>query len=487
MLRKIVSHELRLLRKDKTVWVVVVCFALVIGYAVLNRSAEVETQKNNIKEWPRINERSIHKHQDAAREIERKIQAGEYKDETPPPYNARSPRYAANNLTATIALPPAPLAVLAVGRSDLDTLAYRANLNSPPEPRREQTDYPLKLLIGRLDLAFVTLYLYPLFILALSFNLISSEKESGVLALLLSQPISARMLIFGKTLARAIVIFGSTILFSAGAALFSKVNFTDGAVIAGLLLWLLVILIYGVFWFGLAVLANYRSAGSAPCALLLTLGWFGLTILLPASINLVSTSVFPAPSRTEFINARRGIELEIQQQGEEKFDLRTRQFLAEHPEFPPDYHYDKPALTWMDTAQRHIETSRRMRPINDRFDGQLKRQRLLTKYFSIISPLTVMRDLLPEIAGTGRLRYQSYLAQINDFHRRWNEFFWTKTFFQTPMSSSDYDLIPRFKFLESTWTGCLKENSVQLSALTIQTIFVVCAGLGFSRKLTVAG
>jgi hypothetical protein len=41
MLGKIVKHELRLLRKDQTVWLVIACFGLVIGYAVLSRSAEI--------------------------------------------------------------------------------------------------------------------------------------------------------------------------------------------------------------------------------------------------------------------------------------------------------------------------------------------------------------------------------------------------------------------------------------------------------------
>jgi ABC-2 type transport system permease protein len=84
---------------------------------------------------------------------------------------------------ATIPLPPSPLAVLSVGRSDLDTLAYRVETNTPPTPRREQTDYPLRLLMGHLDFAFVVLYLYPLFILALSYNQISFEREGGMLSL----------------------------------------------------------------------------------------------------------------------------------------------------------------------------------------------------------------------------------------------------------------------------------------------------------------
>lgn len=479
MLGKIIRHELLLMRKDKTVWLVVLCFALAIGYAVWNRAAEIEKFKPTLKEWAAINERNIQKAKNETREIDQKIADGKYTDETPLAYNQRNPRYAPNNLTPTIPLPPAPLGVLAVGRSDLDTFAYRVSINTAPERRREQTDYPLKLLIGHLDLAFVMLYFYPLFILALSFNLISSEKESGTLALLLAQPLTLRTLILGKLAARALVIFGSTFLFSAAALLlFAKLDYADPNIMTGLFLWLSAILIYGVFWFGLALVANYRAKTSAACAFILMVAWFVLTILLPSSINLTATLIYPVPSRTEFINAQRGTSLELSQE-KENITARVKQFLSEHPEFPPARRYDDPSLYWMDSAQRTVETMRRMQPVNDRFDGQLERQRRLTKFLSVASPLTIMQNLLPEIAGTGRIRYQSFLTQIDDFQVRWRKLFWTKTFFQTPMQADDYDLIPRFSLVESDSQGLVKESILPISMLLIQMILIGYCGLRF--------
>lgn len=481
MLGKIVKHELLLLRKDKIVLLFTVGFAVVIGYAIVNRSAEIEKFKPTVKEWAAIQERNTQKRKDVVIDIERKIAAGEYRDEVPLVYNMRDPRDAATNLRPTIPLPPAPLGALAVGRTDLDTFAYRFTIDEPPSPGREQTDYPLRLLVGRVDPAFVMLYLYPLFILALSFNMIAGERENGTLALLLSQPLSMRSLALGKTLARAAVIFGATLLFSVIALLLSDVNFNDSGVNAGLVLWFAAILIYGVFWFGLALVANALARTSAACALMLVVGWFALTILIPASINLAATLIYPVPSRAEFINARRAETSEISLEKENRGE-RIKQFLADHPEFPADYQYTETALNWMDNAQRIVEREKRMQPINERFDGQIKRQRRFVKFAGIASPLTVMQNLLPEIAGSGHLRHASFLAQIYDFQRSWRDLFWTKVFFQKPMASNDFDLIPRFRITEIPAAVLIKESLAPLLLLTAQMLLVVYFGLRFYRK-----
>jgi hypothetical protein len=212
-------------------------------------------------------------------------------------------------------------------------------------------------------------------------------------------------------------------------------------------------------------------------------GWFVLAILLPGTINLAATLVFPAPSRTEFINERRSINFELAQESDKSFDQRVQQFLAAHPQYPPatKYKYDRSALLWMDTAQRHVETAKQLQPLTGRFDKQLQRQRQFSKYLSVLSPLTIMQNLLPEIAGSGRMRYQNYLGQVNEFQRRWRELLWTKEFFQIPMSSTDYDLIPRFKFIEGPVGDLLKQICIPVLLLTFQAALALFFGLRFFR------
>jgi hypothetical protein len=68
------------------------------------------------------------------------------------------------------------------------------------------------------------IYLYPLAILALSFNMIAAEREAGALALVLSQPIRFRALVLGKLGVRALLVFSCGILVPTVAALVAEMD-----------------------------------------------------------------------------------------------------------------------------------------------------------------------------------------------------------------------------------------------------------------------
>ncbi len=98
---------------------------------------------------------------------------------------------------------------------------------------------PLKLLTGYWDFSFVLVYLYPLLILALSYSMIAAEKEDGVMALLLSQPVGLKTLIAGKIVARAVIIFGCVIVFSLFGFLLSGIEMAENGSFARLGSWLI--------------------------------------------------------------------------------------------------------------------------------------------------------------------------------------------------------------------------------------------------------
>ena len=59
---------------------------------------------------------------------------------------------------------------------------------------------------GQFDVAFVVLFLYPLLIFAVSFDLTASERERGTLRLVLAQPVHLRDVVAGKMIARALLV-----------------------------------------------------------------------------------------------------------------------------------------------------------------------------------------------------------------------------------------------------------------------------------------
>ena len=108
------------------------------------------------------------------------------------------PRYAT--------LPPAPLAPLAIGQSDLLPYYFKVSTDArETSSRRPRSRIRIACSSGRFDLAFVLVFLYPLLILAVTYNMLSAEKEQGTLALALSQPISLGTLVTGKVMLRALL------------------------------------------------------------------------------------------------------------------------------------------------------------------------------------------------------------------------------------------------------------------------------------------
>jgi ABC-2 type transport system permease protein len=94
-----------------------------------------------------------------------------------------------------LALPPTPLAPVAVGQRDLQPQAVRVNTDVHISAERETETAmsgPTRRMTGAFDLAFLFVVLFPLVIIALSYELLSGERERGTLAMLLSQPVSQR-------------------------------------------------------------------------------------------------------------------------------------------------------------------------------------------------------------------------------------------------------------------------------------------------------
>ena len=183
--RTVVRNEWRLLMADRALRAVLALFALLLLYALANGIV-----------WARFQERTVETalagNAERARALGEELAAIENGAE--PASRFRDPR-APNVLggargSHTAALDPGPLTALAVGQSDLLPYYYDVNIytNESTFQQNGEVENPLNLMVGRFDLAFVVIYLLPLLILALSYNVLSEEREQGTLALTLSQP-----------------------------------------------------------------------------------------------------------------------------------------------------------------------------------------------------------------------------------------------------------------------------------------------------------
>ena len=206
----VLRHELRLLTRERALWLCGLLFLLLVGYAVFNGLLQTSLRDEAQAALARA---------DAQNRAGQLAQLQRIMDgsETPTPFgNPASPANMGGGLGAHYAIMPSePLAPVALGQTDLFPSQFKVTYDSKVNfIHNNDIENPWHLLSGHFDLAFVVVYLLPLLIFALGHNLLSGEKEDGTLRLLLSQPLALLTMISGKIALRAAVLLGAAVLLS---------------------------------------------------------------------------------------------------------------------------------------------------------------------------------------------------------------------------------------------------------------------------------
>ncbi len=357
-------------------------------------------------------------------------------------------------------LPPTPLGALAIGQGDLLPAWYPVTARGPYNFLvRSEPENPLRLSIGNFDAAFVIVWLLPLVVIALSFNVVSAERERGVLAIAVASGSSPAAFIFGKIVARALVVFGSLWIALFAAALAAGVPLARAAGALPWLLWLAAATLYGAFWFALALFVNSRPRASDQNASLLAGAWLVLVILLPSLTNLAATTVFAAPSRVALTT-----ELREASEAADRAAAATRdKYFFDHPEMQGG-DLDRTAY-FQSVAQSELDISKAMAPLLAQFDVQARKQQGLVEVLQFLSPGTMTWQALTALAGSDGARHREFRAQTLTFHDRWSGFFRERLMRSATLTAADYAALPQFRFDEPALGRTLARALPALAAL----------------------
>lgn len=455
------AHEARVLWADRSLWLVCATLALLLGWGLHNGLAETAAREQLLE---RILEQEPRRE---ASQIERlrRVMAGQ---EKPDPFaNPADPASVGGGMGARHAVMPyLALAPLALGQSDMQPNYYRVSYRSRASFMDDtELESPWHLLSGPFDPVFVIVYLLPLAILALSWNLLSAEREHGTLRLLLSQPVSLRTVVLGKLALRALALSFtlSAVLVAVLLAARPALRSADGLLHVGAAVG--IVLAYGLFWFALAAAVNMLGRGSAFNALALVASWVMLVLVVPVLLNLAVTVASPAPSRIELAARMRLAAIE---------GLNRYQTLLS-----ADYRYvDQPQTLLPKNGKFEVasrrraqylvgrDTDREIETLIDRFDAQLAGQQALVDRWSWLSPAIVANEALTALAGTGSSRYLRFRRQVSHYHLQWKEFFEPRLLHGLAMSEGDLRALPRFGWAElppeELWKA-VRRSAVQLS------------------------
>ena len=477
MIATIAKQEWRLLKADRTLIAVVLLMATLVGYSLYNGSSWVAFQRQTL---------AAAEAEQGERMLKLKGILVAIEEGRMEPKGFQDPRSAGaiggTSAAPYLAMPPAPLATLAIGQSDLYPYYFKLNLRSKQAIlANDEIENPTNLLAGRFDLAFVLVYLFPLLVLALGYNMISAEREQGTLLLALSQPITMSQLVTGKVLLRGGLLLGLVIGFTLIGALVTGVDLSLPTVWMRLALWIGMMTLYTGFWFGLAILVNGYGTSSATNALSLAGCWLGLVLVLPSVANLIATGMYPVPSRVEMVQAMRTAGKEAQTKG----SVLLSRYMEDHPELMPGG--EKPQADFASLSYAvQMEVDKKVQPILDHFEEQVDRQQSFVDGFRYLSPAILAQSAINDLAGTSLGRYKHFSRQVDSFFGAWQSYFLPKVFSKVKLSSKDVAGFPVYGYQEETDGEILGRVGVVLAGMLVLSGLVLVVAYGRLKRVSVA-
>jgi len=458
MLARIIQHDWRNLKADRTIWAVAAILLVAIGYGVFNGA-----------QWVRFQRATLEQANTEERERFEALSSG--------PAVAADTVGRRSGLRYAV-LPPGPLAALTVGQSDLYPYYFKVSTASKDTfLNNDEIENPVHLLSGRFDAAFVIVYLFPLVILALSYNLISAEREAGTLVLALSQPVSLRRLVMGKVLLRFSVVAALAAGLTLAGAMLGGVSLTSSDAWIRLGLWCGVAVIYGAFWFALGLAVNAFGSGSTTNAMALSAAWLALVLLVPSLLNVAAKTLHPVPSRVELVNGMRTASVEASAQG----SVLLAKYLEDHPDLTTSNEAEIAAASATSFAVQE-DVERRMQPLLDEFNQQLENQQAVMDRYRFLSPAILAQAALSDLAGTGTARYQHFLKLTDRFHETWKEWFTPRVLRRGRVRPEEVGSIPAFAFVEESLDSVVGRAGSGLLGLAVFAVAALVASLAVLRR-----
>jgi len=145
-------------------------------------------------------------------------------------------------------------------------------------------------------LNMMAVFFVPIVGIALGFDAINEERNSGTMSRLLSQPIYRDAVINGKFLAGVVTIaimVTSIVLLVAGAGLRMIGVPPNSEEVIRLMLFLVVTIFYGAFWLGLSILFSIFFRRVATSALASIAVWIFLFFFMPMLAGIVANFMVP--------------------------------------------------------------------------------------------------------------------------------------------------------------------------------------------------
>jgi ABC-2 type transport system permease protein len=354
-------------------------------------------------------------------------------------YTLAEPAVVQYRLKAEAILSPTAFSLLSVGISDMAGYRHTADINWSYAGGEEKLANPLKLLTGNFDLSFLLIYIIPLIVIGLNYNLLYAEKEQGTLMLLHVQRGNIHSMVIQRLLLRWGLLLALFILLTlAGLGLSGANQVTPFS----LGYWFIIAAAYIGIWTGISFSIISLNRTSAFNAVSLLSIWILLVIAIPAACTVSHTAPNSSTTRMAAVAAeQRETEWAV-------WELSKKQlldsFYVAYPEYKDAHAYDtSPGSGRRGMAYYHLLQQRMDRFIKKEERLQHQQAQTLSSTY-LFNPVVYTQSLCNEIAGTDVSDYAFFQQQVKHFHQQWKQFFYAYAFRNRKFTPAEYYTLPRF-------------------------------------------
>ena len=367
---------------------------------------------------------------------------------------------------------PAPqpslrLAALARGRTEVESASLRIRLLALEGQLYEhETVNPRLAAAGDLDLAFLLIALLPLFIIALTYDLVSSEREGGTWNLV--RLFARRRRLLGLKLASRVCLVGAALAVPVVVAWWLAGFPLDGRAAWAVAL----IVLHTLFWFALCLGVAAGRRSSTANAMILVGTWVALTLLAPAALSLANAILHPVPEALELtVRQRQGYH--------EAWDLSKAEtmevFYEDYPEWS-DRTVPEDVFTWAWYYAMNHRGDQAARDASRAYREVLREREDWARTWSLFVPPLATQLALDRIAATDLGAQLAYQDAVRRYHERLKSHFQPIFFDAVPIHAVDWDQVPAFEpaALEE---GATRAGLPAAAALILASLLALAAGL----------
>lgn len=270
---------------------------------------------------------------------------------------------------------PIPLSIMAKGLDN--SMGYAQQHN------------PLFAIFGTLDFVYIVKVALSLMAIFFSFGVISGEKESGTLALTMSNAVSRNTVILGKWIGNYAALIAPFLLAAIIELLVINLSgwvSMNSDIWARMILMIAVSLVYISVFFGLGVFVSAMTQKSSTSLIISILVWATLLLAVPSTAVLVSRSIVDVPSLEETQQKKDAVWRELYTETARKLSDRLVEQGSEAQ------------MMWDDMYRRMSVENKRL---DDLRKQKLRRRTSIARNMTRISPALSYVFASTALAGTG--------------------------------------------------------------------------------------